>query len=337
MHANNEVGTIQPIAEITQLAKKHDIAFHTDAAQSVGKIPVRIDQLGVDMLSIAGHKLYAPKGIGALYVRHGIELEKKIHGADHEHDRRAGTENILEIVGLGQACESVHHNLADNQTTLAERANQLLTGLKKLENVQLNGHPENRLPNTVSLSFYKLEANTILDELDTIAASAGAACHSADITVSHVLEAMNVPTEWAMGTIRFSVGTQTTKVDIDQAIERVSEVIRNLRGENIETTSTTDTIKLTHFTHGLGCACKLRPQVLEDVLTSLPTPNDANILVGTESADDAAVYKIDERTALVQTVDFFTPIVDDPYQFGAIAAAKGIAAKKCDAPQIKAL
>jgi cysteine desulfurase NifS/selenium donor protein len=324
MHANNEVGTIQPIAELSQIARKHNIVFHTDAAQSVGKIPVRVDELGVDVLSIAGHKFYAPKGIGALYSRHGIELEKQIHGADHEFDRRAGTENILEIVGLGRACESVQQNLTNNQTKLAERANQLLTGLKKLDGVQLNGHPKNRLPNTVSLSFYKLEANTILDELDTIAASAGAACHSSDITVSHVLEAMNVPTEWAMGTIRFSVGLQTTTAEIDQAIERVSTVIQNLRGEQDHVILSRDTIKLTHFTHGLGCACKLRPQILEDVLQSLPKPNDANILVGTESADDAAVYKIDDHTAIVQTVDFFTPIVDDPYHFGAIAAANSL-------------
>lgn len=324
MHANNEVGTIQPIAELSAIARDHNIVFHTDAAQSIGKIPVRINELGVDMLSIAGHKFYAPKGIGALYVRHGIELEKQIHGADHEYDRRAGTENVLEIAGLGQACESVHENLAQNQLILKERADQLLTGLQKLDHVRLNGHTEKRLPNTVSLSFYKLEANTILDELDTIAASAGAACHSADITVSHVLEAMQVPTEWAMGTIRFSVGLQTTTEEIERAIDKVTTVIQNLRGEHTDLSSPSNIIKLTHFTHGLGCACKLRPQVLEDVLKSLPKPNDANILVGTESADDAAVYLVDENTALVQTVDFFTPIVDDPYAFGAIAAANSL-------------
>ncbi len=324
MHANNEVGTIQPIAELSQIARNHNIIFHTDAAQSVGKIPVRIDELGVDMLSIAGHKFYAPKGIGALYVRHGIELEKQIHGANHEFDRRAGTENILEIVGLGQACESVGIDLLQNQQRLKERAEQLLAGLEKLDGVRLNGHPEKRLPNTVSLSFYKLEANTILDELDSISASAGAACHSADITVSHVLEAMRVPTEWAMGTIRFSVGVQTTEQEIERAIKKITKVIHNLRGSTTEIVAATGDIKLTHFTHGLGCACKLRPQVLEKVLQSLPRPNDANILVGTEFADDAAVYKLDEQTALVQTVDFFTPIVDDPYDFGAIAAANSL-------------
>ncbi|MBN1465710.1 selenide, water dikinase SelD [candidate division KSB1 bacterium] len=324
MHANNEVGTIQPIADVSEIARDHGIALHTDAAQSVGKIPVRVQELGVDMLSLAGHKLYAPKGIGALYVRRGIELEKQMHGADHERNLRAGTENVLEIVGLGQACEIIQRDLPAIQTTLKREADRLLAGLQKdIEKMRLNGHPEKRLPNTLSISFYGLEANTILSELDTIAASAGAACHSDKITLSYVLEAMQLPSEWAMGTIRFSVGALTTPEEIDIAIDQVTSTIRKLQGDKAAVDES-GPIKLTHFTHGLGCACKLRPQALEQVLKTLPKAKDENILVDAESSDDAAVYKIDSGVALVQTVDFFTPIVDDPYHFGAIAAANSL-------------
>ncbi|MBN1559869.1 selenide, water dikinase SelD [candidate division KSB1 bacterium] len=325
MHANNEVGALQPIAEISEIARKQGIVLHTDAAQSVGKIAVRVYELGVDMLSLAGHKLYAPKGIGALYVRRGIELEKQIHGADHERSLRAGTENVLEIVGLGQACEVVQRDLPVIQATLKKQADRLLNGLqKKVDKIRLNGPAEKRLPNTLSISFYGLQANTILSELDMIAASAGAACHADQISLSHVLEAMNVPSEWAMGTIRFSVGALTTSEEIDIAIDRIASTIRNLRGENVQAQEEDKVIKLTHFTHGLGCACKLRPQALEEVLQSLPTSHDVNILVDAASADDAAVYKIEAHLALVETVDFFTPIVDDPYHFGAIAAANSL-------------
>ena len=326
MHANNEVGTVQPIHDISEIAKKHGVALHVDAAQSVGKIPVRVDDLGVDMLSIAGHKFYAPKGIGALYLRRGVELQKQIHGADHEHNLRAGTENVLEIVGLGRACELAAEHVPETNQILKKRADQLWHGLEsRLDNIRLNGHPHNRLPNTVSVSFYRLEANVILSELDSIAASAGAACHADQINVSYVLEAMQTPTEWAMGTIRFSVGKKTTADEIDTAVEKICTTIERLRGSEKQTMSiASNEIKLTHFTHGLGCACKLRPQALEKVLAKLPTPKDAGILVGAESADDAAVYQISDELAIVQSVDFFTPIVDDPFQFGAIAAANAL-------------
>ncbi len=325
MHANNEVGTVQPIEAISELAKRHKIAVHTDAAQSVGKVPVRVADLGVDLLSIAGHKLYAPKGIGALYVRRGIQLQKQIHGADHEHNLRAGTENVLEIVGLGKACEIVKRDFAEIQHHLQNMGQRLYEGIKEqLDEFRLNGHPEQRLPNTYSISFRGLEANTILSELDFIAVSAGAACHADQVDVSHVLEAMNVPTEWAMGTLRLSVGKMTTAEEIDSAINEITKSVRQLRqsGQPFETQSTH--IRLTHFTHGLGCACKLRPQALEAILAALPRPTGPNILVGTDSADDAAVYKLDDETAIVQSVDFFTPIVDDPYTFGAIAAANSL-------------
>jgi len=327
MHANNEVGTIEPIAEIAKIAHRHDIIVHTDCAQSVGKIPVRIDQLGVDLLSVAGHKLYAPKGIGALYIRTGVTLEKLMHGADHERNLRAGTENILEIVGLGKAAELAGMDIEKHQKHLANLRDRLENGLTKaFPNLRVNGHPEKRLPNTANVSFPGLEANTILSELDHVAASAGAACHSDQVDVSVVLEAMNVPLEYAMGTIRFSVGRFTTSDEIDRALKEITNVVSRLKPGTgaIAPHGDQDEIKLTRYTHGLGCACKLRPQLLENILKKMPPPSDKNLLVGIDTSDDAAVYKISDDTAIVQTVDFFTPIVDDPYQFGAIAAANSL-------------
>jgi cysteine desulfurase NifS/selenium donor protein len=327
MHANNEVGTIQPIEAISSIAHSHNIVMHTDAAQSVGKILVRVDELGIDLLSIAGHKVYAPKGIGALYIRTGIELNKQIHGATHENNIRAGTENVLEIVGLGKACALVTESLESFSNQLRDSRDLLEQGINtSFPWVKVNGHPKNRLPNTSSISFRGLEANTILSELVNVAASAGAACHAEHVDVSHVLRAMQVPVEFAMGTIRFSVGRNTTKEEITRALEEISAVIQRLNSnENIvPSLSDREQIRLTQFTHGLGCACKLRPQLLEEVLKDMPIPKDHRILVGTETADDAAVYLISPDKAIVQTVDFFTPIVDDPYQFGAISAANSL-------------
>ena len=325
MHANNEVGTIQPIQEIAKLSKRHKIVMHTDAAQSVGKIAVKVNDLGINLLSIAGHKLYAPKGIGALYIRHGTNLEKVIHGADHEQDRRAGTENVLGIVGLGKACEIAKRDLEKNMQHMKMMRDRLHRGLQeKLGEIKLNGHPENRLSNTLSIGFANIEANAILSEIEGVAASAGAACHSDSVEVSTVLTAMKVPLEYAMGTIRFSTGKMTTVDEINKAVKIVTEAVQRLKPSEIEAPSVVTNvrnIKLTHFTAGLGCACKLRPQALEKILVDLPVPQDVNILVGIDTGDDAAVYRLNEYTAVVQTVDFFTPIVDDPYHFGAIAAA----------------
>lgn len=327
MHANNEVGTIEPIQEIAKIAHQHQVLVHTDAAQSVGKIPVRVDELGVDLLSIAGHKLYAPKGIGVLFIRRGVRVEKIMHGAEHEMNKRAGTENVIEIAALGQACELVDKQLAQYQTHMLEMRTHLEKGLKTaFPNLKINGHPEKRLPNTTNVSFYGLEANTILSELDQVAASAGAACHSDQVDVSPVIAAMGVPLEYAMGTIRFSVGRTTTQEEIDFALEEIQRVIGNLQVQEKPALKegSTQGIRLTHYTHGLGCACKLRPQLLEEVLAEISPPQDKRILVGTETGDDAAVYLINPETAIVQTVDFFTPIVDDPYLFGAISAANSL-------------
>ncbi|MCK4856780.1 MAG: selenide, water dikinase SelD [candidate division Zixibacteria bacterium] len=328
MQANNEVGTIEPIAEIAGLARERGIAVHTDSAQAVGKIAVDIESLGVDMISIAGHKFYAPKGVGALYVRRGIKLHKLMHGADHERDQRAGTENVAEIIGLGKACELVtreRQHTFEHTRKLRDRLEQVLT--EKLPSCRVNGHREKRLPNTLSVSFPGIEAETIMAELDQVACSAGAACHSDAVTMSHVLVAMKVPVEYAMGTIRFSTGSMTTDEEIDRAAAMIVSTINRLSlASDAETAPVTDDeeIRLTKYTHGLGCACKLRPQALERVLAKLPVISDKQVLVGTSSADDAAVYKISDDLAIVQTVDFFTPIVDDPYHFGAIAAANSL-------------
>jgi len=327
MHSNNEVGTIQPIKEIARIAHIKGILVHTDAAQSVGKVPVRVDDLEVDLLSIAGHKLYAPKGVGALYIRSGVTLEKLLHGASQEMNHRAGTENVIEIAGLGAACQLVSQNLLNYQSHMEKVRDLLEQNLKQeFPESRINGHPRQRLPNTLSISFPGLEANTILSQLTWVAASAGAACHSDRVDVSHVLTAMKVPLEYAMGTIRFSTGRSTTVQEIQQAMEEISSVIRQLRPKATSAPIYLDTkdIKLTQYTHGLGCACKLRPQVLEEVLKKLPGPSDKNVLVGIETSDDASVYQIDSNTAILQTVDFFTPVVDDPFHFGAIAAANSL-------------
>jgi cysteine desulfurase NifS/selenium donor protein len=327
MHANNEVGTLEPIAEITEIARRQGVLVHSDCAQSIGKIPVMVDELGVDLLSVAGHKIYAPKGVGALYVRSGVSLEKLIHGADHEMGWRAGTENVIEIVGLGEACAMISENLEQYRDHMMKMRDRLENALKeRFPEIRINGHLDKRLPNTLSVSFRGLEANTILSELAGVAASAGAACHSDRVDVSPVLEAMGVPVEYAMGTVRFSTGRYTSAEEIDQAIAEVGKVVSGLSPVEMPVCIEPEPreIKLTQFTHGLGCACKLRPQVLEQVLADMPLPIDKNVLVGTDTADDAAVYRIDEKTAIVQTVDFFTPVVDDPFQFGAIAAANSL-------------
>jgi cysteine desulfurase len=228
MHANNEVGTVQAIADISRIAKKHGIVMHTDAAQSVGKLPTNVEALGLDLLSLAGHKVYAPKGIGALYVRPPLVPEKFCYGAGQEMGWRAGTENVLEIVGLGKACEIAQRDLTKNMAhmkSLRERLHEGLAG--RISGVRLNGHVQHRLPNTLSISFRGQEANRILENIGLeVAASAGAACHSDTVMISHVLEAMAVPLEWAKGTLRFSVGRMTTEAEIDKTIRVVAAAVK---------------------------------------------------------------------------------------------------------------
>jgi len=221
MHANNEVGTLQPICEIARIAHERGILFHTDAAQSAGKISVRVDELGVDLLSLAGHKFYAPKGIGVLYVRKGLALEPLIHGAGHESGRRAGTENILLEVALGAACELAEPWLkAESIRQLRDLFWELLQ-TKFGKRVVLNGHPTERLPNTLNVSFVGKIGSTILSSLQGVAASTGSACHSGSVELSPVLKAMKVPPEIGMGAIRFSLGRTTTREQIEQVVSRL--------------------------------------------------------------------------------------------------------------------
>ena len=229
MHANNEVGTIQPISEIARLAKSRHILLHTDAAQSVGKIPTSVDALGVDLLTVAGHKVYAPKGIGVLYLRRGTQLEKLMHGADHERNHRAGTENVLGMVGLGKACEIAARDLAQNMAHMQHMRDRLENGIRqRIKALKINGHAERRLPNTLSISFPHLEANRLLEVMEGVAASSGAACHSGDVKVSAVLAAMQVPLTYAMGTLRFSTGRMTTAADIDRAVDVVVDAVQHV-------------------------------------------------------------------------------------------------------------
>jgi len=325
MYANNEIGTIQDISKISEIARKNDIVFHTDAAQTTGKIETDVQKMGVDLLSIAGHKLYAPKGVGALYIRSGIQIDKLMFGANHEQNIRPGTENVLEIAGLGKACEIAKRDLEKNYNKSLELKERLFSGIQgKVKDVRRNGHPEKCLPNTLSLSFPGIEANTLVSRMDGLAVSAGAACHAEDIELSAVLEAIALPVRYAMGTIRFSTGKYSTAAEIDQAVEIVSATVAALQQGGGSVAGETGKVRLTQYTHGLGCACKIQPEKLARILKNLPATTDPSILVGTNTSDDASVYKLTDELAIVQTLDFFTPIVDDPYDFGAIAAANAI-------------
>lgn len=229
MYANNEVGTLQPIAEISAIVKEKGIVLHSDCAQAVGKVPVDVKALGVDLLTVAGHKFYGPKGIGVLYIQEGIQLQKLIHGADHESNRRAGTENILEIAGLGRAAELAM--LEPDKRIQRERGliQQLKLGIEHLGDLRFNGNKEFCLPNTLSVSFKNLSAGDILAEMKNVAASAGAACHTDSVKVSATIEAMKIPVEYAMGTLRLSVGKYTTTDEIDAAINEIITAVNLLR------------------------------------------------------------------------------------------------------------
>ncbi len=215
MHANNEVGTIQPISEISRITRERGILLHTDAAQAVGKIATRVDDLGVDLLSIAGHKLYAPKGVGALYIRRGTPIEPLIHGAGHESGRRAGTESALMTAALGAACALAGdlEPMRDIRTLRDDFWRQLHSLIG--DQVVLNGHPEHRLPNTLDVSFVGRTGAEVLAALDGVAASTGSACHSGRVELSPVLRAMGTPPDVGMGAVRFSLGRGTTKAEID--------------------------------------------------------------------------------------------------------------------------
>lgn len=228
MLANNEVGTLQPVAEIAGLCRDRGVLVHTDAAQAVGKIAVDVEALGVDLLTVAGHKLYAPKGIGALYIRRGVEIEPLIRGAGHERRLRAGTENILEMVGLGAACALVRDEPPQEHQRLASLRDRLRDRLAAgVEGLIEHAAGAQRLPNTLSVSLPGAHAGDLLEAVgDELAASAGAACHGLKIQVSHVLSAMGVTTEVALGTVRFSVGRFTTEDEVDRGAAIILKAMR---------------------------------------------------------------------------------------------------------------
>jgi cysteine desulfurase len=221
MHANNEVGTLQPIREIARLAHARGVAVHTDAAQSLGKVAVNVDELGVDLLTLAGHKLYAPKGVGALYVRRGVKLEPFLHGAGQEGGRRAGTENVPYVVGLGKACELARQSLPEATEKLRRLRDRLWERLRAGlgEGVVLNGHPERRLPNTLNANFVGHIGSELLAKVPEVAASTGSACHDGQVTVSPVLCAMGVPPKLSRGALRLTVGRFTTEEEVDRAAD----------------------------------------------------------------------------------------------------------------------
>lgn len=230
MAANNETGTLQPIAEIGAIARSRGIPFHTDAAQAVGKVPTRVGDLQVDLLTVAGHKLYAPKGVGVLYVQNGVQLEPLIHGAGHESGRRAGTENVPYLVGLGKACAISQAKMSEEQVRLAELRDRLYTALQsRLGDIVLNGHPDLHLPNTLNISFPGVLGYELLASVREVAASTGSACHAGIPEPSPVLKAMGVPDEIAIGAVRLSLGRWTTKEEVDLAVELLTAAVIKLR------------------------------------------------------------------------------------------------------------
>lgn len=225
MHSNNETGTLQPIKEIARIAKEHSILLHTDASQSIGKVPVDVLALGIDFLTIAGHKFYAPKGIGALYIRNGIGIEPLIHGAGHENGRRGGTENIIFEVALGKACELSKETLKISEIKDLTRYfhDQLIQIFG--DKLHFNGHPENRLPNTLNVSFLGYNGHKVLNELKEVAASTGSACHSGSTSISPVLQAMGVSDDIGRGAVRFSLGRYSTKEEVDTVVEKLNRIL----------------------------------------------------------------------------------------------------------------
>jgi cysteine desulfurase len=225
MHANNEVGTIQPIEDLAEVAREGGVYFHTDAAQSCGKIPVRVDQIGPDFLTLAGHKMYAPQGVGVLYIRKGVELQPLLHGAGHESGRRSGTEAVALIVGLGVAAATVSEG--DEGAPLSSLRDRLLKGIRAALGAEVVVHSpsEGCLPNTLSLSFPGHAGSEVLAAVPELSASAGAACHGDRPVISHVLAAMSVPDAIAKGAIRLSVGRMTTEAEIDEAVRLLAGAV----------------------------------------------------------------------------------------------------------------
>ena len=232
MLANNETGALQPVEEISRIARRHNIPVHTDAAQAVGKISVRVRELGVDFLSVAGHKLYGPKGVGALYIRDGLTLTPLIHGAGQESGRRAGTENTILTVGLGAACRVARERLHRDEEHIRRLRDHLQALLfEGIEGLVLNGPEKDRLPNTLNVSIPGLEGGRLLSGIPHIMASTGAACHDSGVTLSHVLSAMGVSPHVGMGALRFSLGRRNNAAEMEAAADAVIKQVRRMRDE----------------------------------------------------------------------------------------------------------
>ncbi len=232
MFANNEIGTIQPIAEIGKIAAEHKILFHTDAVQAVGHVPIDVHALGIDMLSMSAHKIYGPKGVGALYIRNGVKLDNFIHGGAQERGRRAGTENVAGIVGLAKALQLATSNLDENIARMTALRDKLINGIKEtIPFCRLNGHPSSRLCNNVNFSFEYIEGESLLLMLDMkgVAASSGSACTSGSLDPSHVLLAIGLKHEIAHGSLRLSLGDFTTEDDINYVLEVLPPIVQRLR------------------------------------------------------------------------------------------------------------
>lgn len=231
MYANNEVGTIQPIAEIGAIARAHGIYFHTDAVQAVGHVPIDVKAEHIDMLSLSGHKFYGPKGIGVLYIRRGVRIQNLLHGGAQESRHRAGTENVAGIVGLGAAIERSVAAMPEESARLTTMRDHMIRELLKIPASHLNGHPTQRLPNNVNITFEYIEGEGILLLLNMfgICASTGSACNSASLEPSHVLTAMGVPHEIAHGSVRLTLGERNTEEDVSYVLEKLPEVVRKLR------------------------------------------------------------------------------------------------------------
>lgn len=232
MLANNETGSIQPIKEISKIARENKIYFHTDAVQALGKLPIDVEELGIDLGSFSGHKLYAPKGIGALYLRKGVKIMPFQHGGHHERNKRAGTENVPGIVGFSKAVEIANRDMKENDTHLRKLTKKMWEGLnKELKEIYLNGHPENRLSSTLNISFRYIEGESMVLNFDMkgIYASTGSACTSGSLEPSHVLTAMGVPPDMAQGSVRFSFGYENREEDIDYCLSEIPPIIERLR------------------------------------------------------------------------------------------------------------
>lgn len=232
MTANNEIGTIQPIKEISEIAKSHKVIFHTDAVQAIGHMPINVKDLGVDMLSLSGHKFHGPKGVGVLYIRNGVKIENLIHGGGQERGKRAATENLAGIVGIAKAIEIAVDNLDANMKKLKGLRDKLIAGISEsIPYCRLNGSIEHRLCNNVNFSFKYIEGESILMLLDMygIAASSGSACASGSLDPSHVLLAIGLPHEIAHGSVRFSVGDENTEEDVDYVLEVLPKIVDRLR------------------------------------------------------------------------------------------------------------